>query len=105
VLFHTGIVNRRNPGVSSNVSVDPVQTSDLLRSSGISETMWKLQELVGQVYNLSQWAYSPQKCDENSGLAYHVFSYTYAGFSTVPRKAASSAAANSPERQRGDGSA
>jgi len=31
------------------------------RSPGISETMWKLQELVGQVYNLSQWACGPQK--------------------------------------------
>src|SRR5437870_4349010 len=32
------------------------------------------------------WAVGPQKCDENPGLAYHVFSYTYAGFSTVPHK-------------------
>jgi len=52
-----------------------------MRSPGISETMWKLQELVGQynrVYNLSQWAYGPQKCDEDSRSASHSFSCIYA---------------------------
>src|SRR2546426_4415781 len=39
-----------------------------------------------QVSNLSQWAYGPQKCDENSRSASHLFSCIYAEFSTVPTK-------------------